>query len=49
MNERKMMYTDNLIREGLRINPILTQVAMREVKPKDGITLPSGEQLPQGT
>lgn len=47
--ERKLVHIDSTIKEGLRMNPILTRVAMSEVMPKSGLTTPSGHHLPQGT
>lgn len=44
----KLSLADSTIRESLRKNPILTQVDLREVMPRDGVTLPSGHHLPKG-
>ena len=45
----KLQLTDSTIRESLRENPMLTKVILREVVPKDGVTLPSGHHIPKGT
>lgn len=47
--ERKLVHIDSTIKEGLRMNPILTRVAMSEVMPKEGLMTPSGYHLTQGT
>lgn len=44
----KLPLADSTIREGLRQNPMLTRVILREVMPKDGVTLPSGHHIPKG-
>ena len=44
----KLPLADSTIRESTRINPILTKVLLREVVHKDGVTLPSGHQVPKG-
>ena len=44
----KLSLADSTIRESSRMNPILTKVLLREVVPKDGVTLPSGHQVPKG-
>lgn len=45
----KLRLGDSAIRESLRKNVQLTRGLMREVMPKDGIELPDGRNLPQGT
>ena len=40
---------DSAIRETLRQSPVLTRILLREVLPKDGVTLPSGHHIPQGS
>ena len=40
---------DSTIRETLRQSPVLTRILLREVLPKDGVTLPSGHHIPQGS
>nr|A0A2I6PIZ9.1 RecName: Full=Cytochrome P450 monooxygenase nodZ; AltName: Full=Nodulisporic acid biosynthesis cluster protein Z [Hypoxylon pulicicidum]AUM60058.1 cytochrome P450 oxygenase [Hypoxylon pulicicidum] len=45
----KLAYTDSAIRESLRRNPFSIRNVTREVIGKDGLTLPSGTRLPQGT
>ncbi|KAI1418348.1 cytochrome P450 [Hypoxylon sp. FL1857] len=45
----KLAYTDSAIRESLRRNPFSIRNVTREVIRKDGLTLPSGTRLPQGT
>lgn len=44
----KLSLADSTIRESLRKNPMLTRVILREVMPRDGVTLPSGHHLPKG-
>ena len=44
----KLPLTDSTIREGLRLNPMLIRIILREVMPKDGIMLPSGHHIPKG-
>ena len=44
----KLSLADSTIRESSRINPILTKILLREVVPKDGLTLPSGHLVPKG-
>lgn len=44
----KLTHTDSTIRESLRQNPTIARMAMRQVVPKNGITIPSGQHLPQG-
>ncbi|MCJ1462843.1 hypothetical protein MMC07_001446 [Pseudocyphellaria aurata] len=45
----KLTLVDSALRESLRKNVQLTRGLMREVMPKDGINLPDGRNLPQGT
>lgn len=45
----KLRLGDSAIRESLRHNPLTSRGLMREVMPKDGIDLPDGRHLPQGT
>ena len=40
---------DSAIRETLRQSPVVTRILLREVVPKDGVTLPSGHHIPQGS
>lgn len=44
----KLQLADSTIRESLRKNPVLSRVILREVMPKDGVTLPSGHHVPKG-
>lgn len=44
----RLTHTDSAIRESLRQNPTIARMAMRQVVPKNGITIPSGQHLPQG-
>ena len=44
----KLSLADSTIRESSRISPMLTKVLLREVVAKDGLTLPSGHQVPKG-
>ena len=44
----QLRHMDSTIRESLRRSPILVRGLWREVMPKDGITLPNGQHLPQG-
>ena len=44
----KLSLADSTIRESSRLNPILTKVLLREVVAKDGLTLPSGHEVPKG-
>jgi Cytochrome P450 len=45
----KLCYMDSTIRESLRRRPILLRGLWREVMPKEGVTLPDGQHLPQGS
>lgn len=45
----KLPCTDSAIRESLRHNPQQARPSTQEVVPKDGITIPGGFHLPQGT
>ena len=45
---RELPLADSTIRESSRKNPTLTKNILREVMPKEGITLPSGHQAPKG-
>lgn len=44
----KLSLADSTIRESARLNPVLTKILLREVVHKDGVTLPSGHQVPKG-
>ncbi|KAJ6026922.1 uncharacterized protein N7446_004475 [Penicillium canescens] len=44
----QLRHMDSTIRESLRRSPILVRGLWREVMPKDGVTLPNGQRLPQG-
>ena len=39
---------DSAIRESLRQSPVVSRILLREVVPKDGVTLPSGHYIPKG-
>jgi cytochrome P450 len=45
----KLPYLDSAFRETLRRNPMNIRGISREIISKDGLTLPSGGHLPQGT
>lgn len=45
----KLVYIDSTLRESLRRNPVLTRVVLREVVCKDGLDIPTGQHLHQGT
>ncbi|KAE8378054.1 cytochrome P450 [Aspergillus bertholletiae] len=45
---QKLKRADSAIRESLRRNPILLNALSRQVMPKEGVTLPSGQHLQQG-
>ena len=44
----KLHLTDSAIRESMRRNSINSRGLLREVLPKDGVTLPDGNFLPRG-
>jgi len=44
----RLVFLNSAIRETLRCNPVAVVSAERKVIPKEGITLPSGQQLPKG-
>lgn len=44
----KLPLADSAIRESLRKNPVISRVVLRQVMPKNGITLPSGHHIPGG-
>jgi cytochrome P450 len=46
---KKMTDTDSTIRETMRLNPLQSRGLLRQVMPKDGIALPDGTHVPQGT
>ena len=45
---QELPLADSAIRETLRQSPVLTRILLREVLPKDGVTLPSGHHIPKG-
>lgn len=44
----KLTRIDSAIRESMRLNPSFGRVAMHEVLPKNGVTLPNGPHIPRG-
>lgn len=44
----KLPLTDSAIRESMRLNPVKLRGPLREVMPKDGVTLPDGNRIPKG-
>lgn len=46
---QELPLADSAIRESLRQSPVLTRILLREVVPRDGVTLPSGHHMPQGS
>lgn len=44
----KLPLADSAIRESLRRNPVNMRGLLREVMPRDGVTLPDGNRIPQG-
>ncbi|KAJ5320296.1 hypothetical protein PENANT_c010G04360 [Penicillium antarcticum] len=44
----KLHRLDSTIRESLRRHPIILRGLSRQVMPKDGVTLPNGQNIPQG-
>ncbi|KAI8623685.1 cytochrome P450 [Xylariaceae sp. FL1651] len=44
-----MINTDSCVRESARKNPLQTRGLMKQVMPEDGVTLPDGVRIPQGT
>lgn len=46
---QKLICIDSTIRESLRRNPLQIRGLLREVMPRNGITLPDGNHIPQGT
>ena len=45
---QELPLAESAIRETLRQSPPLTRILLREVLPKDGVTLPSGHHIPKG-
>ncbi|KAI0533935.1 cytochrome P450 [Xylaria digitata] len=46
---KAMVNIDSCMRESARKNPLQTRGLMKQVMPKDGVTLPDGTHVPQGT
>jgi hypothetical protein len=46
---KNMTNIDSAVRESARKNPLQTRGLLKEVMPRDGITLPDGAHVPQGT
>lgn len=46
---QNMTSTDSTLRESLRKNTLQSRGLLKQVMPKDGITLPDGTHVPQGT
>ncbi|KAI0551697.1 cytochrome P450 [Xylaria curta] len=46
---KNMIVIDSCLRESARKNPLQTRGLMKQVMPEDGITLPDGSHIPQGT
>ena len=46
---KKLPLTESAIRESMRLNPVLMHGILREVIPKEGLTLPEGTHLSKGT
>ncbi|RWA12528.1 hypothetical protein EKO27_g2555 [Xylaria grammica] len=44
-----MVNIDSCLRESARKNPLQTRGLMKQVMPKEGVTLPDGAHVPQGT
>ena len=44
----KLPMADSTVRESSRKNPVLTRIFLREVVPREGVTLPSGHHMPKG-
>ena len=44
----KLQRLDSTIRESLRRHPIILRGLSRQVMPKEGVTLPNGQNIPQG-
>ncbi|TGJ83225.1 hypothetical protein E0Z10_g5549 [Xylaria hypoxylon] len=46
---KAMVNIDSCLRESARKNPLQTRGLLKQVMPKDGVTLPDGAHVPQGT
>jgi cytochrome P450 len=46
---KSMVNIDSALRESARKNPLQTRGLMKQVMPREGITLPDGARVPQGT
>ncbi|KAH8164723.1 hypothetical protein CIB48_g3529 [Xylaria polymorpha] len=46
---KSMVVIDSCLRESARKNPLQTRGLMKQVMPQDGVTLPDGSHIPQGT
>jgi cytochrome P450 len=46
---KNLINTDSTIRESLRKNTLQSRGLLKQVMPQDGITLPDGTHVPQGT
>ncbi|KAI0190570.1 cytochrome P450 [Astrocystis sublimbata] len=46
---KSMVVIDSCLRESARKNPLQTRGLMKQVMPPDGVTLPDGAHVPQGT
>ena len=45
----RLVLLNSAIRETMRLNPVSVVTLERKINPKEGVTLPSGQHLPQGT